>query len=462
MNLRFILTTLLALALALAAGGCSSDPGGTGGAGGGGNNGGGNTGGGGGQGGDSGDKGQCLVASSGGAGGLDCSGALQVQRADTQANVSNGADVSLKVSTVQAGGSLDIKLRLTNTNNTEATAPVVISGVQFIYSKQSPDEADTNALACYGADGTTPCAQTQWRNIVPVRNDITPNSGQTTAEEITIRYTAFDNNPRVGVLVVSYFEDASDTPEVYEVNILTESGTPSISSVESVDFDFVEPGSSDCQNVQVTNVGDAALTMERFNILGGDFSLKLDGQEYSEGDLIDPDPDLVLEPLASTNLEVCFAPADDKTKLGELTVFTNDPTKPAPKGHVIQLVGNSNVPCMKLTPSSKIAFGGIKVGECATKTLEVSSCGAADLVLESVDQAAGTNSDEFSYDFSKMGSSCGTLEGKSAVDTAVGPTGDGPCVLRPTRRPSSTSSTAPATSPRPTRTRARRCRPTSW
>jgi hypothetical protein len=225
----------------------------------------------------------------------------------------------------------------------------------------------------------------------------------TLPEEVTIRviYTRYDDGfDRDAVLVIK--SDASNSPNI-NVALLLSEGQPAIQvTPEVVDFGQVFAMEEEEKNVNILNLGGAALEITGFQFSGSQyFSLTVAGKEYpvsqetTEG--ITFDQLIELDPNASFFFKVKFAPVDDQKADGTLVIYSNDPKSPQT---TVLIKGNQTGPCIAVNPQ-QVKFGGKKIGDLATLPLVISSCGDAPLELYGIDFADGSSAD-FDVDTSPL------------------------------------------------------------
>ena len=225
----------------------------------------------------------------------------------------------------------------------------------------------------------------------------------TLPEEVTIRviFTRYDDGLERDA-VLSIKSDASNSPNI-NVALLLSEGQPAIQvTPEVVDFGQVFAGEEDEKNVNILNLGGAALEITGFQFSGSQyFTLAVAGKEYpvsqetTEG--ITFDSLIELDPNASFFFKVKFAPVDDQKADGTLVIYSNDPNNPET---TVLIKGNQTGPCIAVNPQ-QVKFGGKKIGDLATLPLVISSCGDAPLELYEIDFADGSSAD-FDVDTSPL------------------------------------------------------------
>ena len=358
-------------------------------------------------------------------GGLDCKAVVEV-RDSAGLSKPYASVVTVPVGNVKTGGTLDIKLGITNTASVAAAGLLKIEKIRVEYSAKSPQEADVLAFECFGPDGATKCDQMggKWRPVAP--NGIS-NTGWVNQEDVIIRFKRYDDQARTANIWVTLAGDPLYYSKDFLLRLDTKSGSPKIKLPENVEFGQVEPDTSVCKDFKIVNTGDAVLEVKKIDFLADSvFLLKTklnDGTatEFKPGEPILFDPALTVDQSSSHDMTVCFAPKDPNKKQGALTFITNDPNPD--NGGQVPILANAKVPCMQLDPLPKLSFGGVKLGEPAVREVRIKACGGADLIVNRVEFGDAGNSSEFSLKFDK------TAAKYAGVDAKAGPSKDAPLVI---------------------------------
>jgi len=146
-----------------------------------------------------------------------------------------------------------------------------------------------------------------------------------------------------------------------------------------LDFGRVPPDGTELRRVTVENAGAALLVVDGFVLAGAPGFALVDDQgrwETSSATAAGvefPNP-IEVAPGDRYEFSVEFAPKTADPKEGELRLFSNDPMT-GEAGARVELLGNTAGPCLSVEPGS-VDFGGTVVGETATTTVTLRSCGA--------------------------------------------------------------------------------------
>ena len=176
-------------------------------------------------------------------------------------------------------------------------------------------------------------------------------------------------NPTVEIPVVG---DASGA----EINV----------SPRSIDFGRVAAGDEKAETVVVTNLGQATLDFSRMHLNGevNDFTISINGVDPRQDAalLADPDGDGAagLSPTSAFELEVVYAPQIEGPDSGELIIETNDPIQPAV---IVNLTANGASPCINVTPET-LNFPAALVGRDSSRPVSIESCGGQPLEIRSI------------------------------------------------------------------------------
>ncbi len=355
---------------------------------------------------------------------IDCKAKIEVIRDGTSPITSN-ASVPIQVGTIAQGGSSDTIFTINNTANMLAAADLIIEGVQLDYDVASPEEdKDTGNVAfqCYADDGTTKCSDipaASWMKIVPGGLE-NPAQKRTSAVNLRIRYTRFDSINRTAKL---HIKVRNAQVAEFVVNFTTVQGQPKANiQPGKLEWPLVQAGKTEPRSLTISNVGNATLSISKFDFAGDVFSLVVDGDPdaivHKGGAMVKFEPTLDIEAGGQKKITVTFAPKDDKPKQGTITVWSNDKSAAS---IAVPLQANSAVPCLELLPAIKLPFGGVLAGAFSTKDLIAKNCGTADLEIYSIEFVEGTTSDEFSFDYTKTIKEGGKLDAKNSNLDPLGP-----------------------------------------
>jgi len=163
-----------------------------------------------------------------------------------------------------------------------------------------------------------------------------------------------------------------------------------------VDFDKLPAGGARIRTVHIISVGTMPLFFTGFKLEGdASFSVLVKDKEYFAGVPVDvafPEP-IALMPGTATYVKVRFSPVDSDAAEAALTIFSND--LDYPKGVVVKIVGNAQLPCLDVQPA-KVDFGGTVVGGPAEFPVKLVSCGDKPVEVDAVVLEPGA-SQAFSY-----------------------------------------------------------------
>ena len=378
-----------------------------------------------------GDKPQCIGTVKTGSQQIECNAQSEIIK-EGGSSLSTSEIVVIDVGNIKSNKSQDFYFAITNTKNAETAAALFIKDVRFEYEPASATEdaevEEKLAFRCLNEAGDLSCAKTSaakaWKVVVPAAH-ANPAKNLHSKEQIIIRYTRFDSTDRQAKLIISLGGDV--VKKEYVINFVTKQGKPkAIVNPAEVRFDYTAPGTvSPPKTVRLTNTGSAVLQVSRIDFTADPaFKVKLDDKEFAAGTAIklaDGTP-IEIEAGKFKEFTVVFAPKDGNPKQGTLLPKTNDASAGATLD--VKLIGNSEVPCIKLDPV-KVNFGGVLVGGTQTHNVAIKNCGAIELSLNSIAfLAAGTNSSEFSVNWAKMLTKC------PGINVKNGPTAAAPCVIK--------------------------------
>ncbi len=345
-------------------------------------------------------KGNCGTS---GSIGIDCTPVIKV--ADNMGTVSNKAT---KVISTGNGATQTLEFQVLNNGN----SPLVFNGVTLDYTPL-PGDATSPALACFGPDGSTPCATTKWPDVAQ-----TGGTGATSVK-ISIRYTKPADDAKRTAHLHILTNDASTPNPIpdFVININTASGVPKIVVDAEVDMGFVKAPATSAQTFTIKNLGTADLIIADIDAtaLDDSFTLVIDGAEYQTTAMIHVNPQIDLTPGSTKDVQIVYKGKDDNARNGDIILHTNDPSLTAEGGPGWKRVGvkvNSTGPCLKVIPT-EVVFGGSKVGAVATQKVTLKACGDEAVKVTGLafdDKGAGN----FAIDFTSIAAT----GGKAPSDTA--------------------------------------------
>ncbi len=281
------------------------------------------------------------------------------------------------------GGELIVEtIRITNTG--EAT--LNISDIELIYSGQSPTEledGDAFQLDLLGSD-------------FPIHVETSGASGEFNFE---LHYTHYDDGLSRTATLVIHSNDRLDPNKEIAIDVLE--GKPVLDVIPAeVVFDDVKKDEVTSQTVTFLNKGSIDLRINQILVLGHEaFRVSKDGVSVSSNETLDFDPPITVPNGESTQVKVEFSPLGREEATGRMVVMTNDPTLLS--GKEIFMSGNTNMPCLEVTPKNEINFNGRLIGHIAQLPVILSNCGNADVAITGVSFLEGASGD-FAFDFSEL------------------------------------------------------------
>ncbi len=372
---------------------------------------------------------QCIINSN-----LDCSAIAKVFDVSTNTSVSNGSTISVQVGGAATGtAGDDTEFSITNAGSSTAAAELRIAKMELQYEPASPDEDKSTgdlAFTCWDSEKKEGCDKHAFKAVVP--SGFEDGTARVTSERFFIRFKKFDGNDRKAKLKITFVNDLglnSKYAGVYTVNLATKLGVAKIViDPTEVAWGYVKPDTQEKKQFTIRNQGDGVLTIKSFLFTASAPVFTIDelgglSNIPSSSNKVDLPTPLSIPVGGSHDVGVTVSPTDDKLKTATLALFSNDPTE-LPIGTQVPIKANSEVPCLKMNPTT-LNFGGVlAAGGEDTKNVTVTSCGGTELCLNGFDFADGTASPgEFVMDFTAMKTVC------PAIDAATGPTKDTPCCL---------------------------------
>lgn len=361
---------------------------------------------------------------------LDCNAKANVH--DASVLVGNGQAYVAQLTAGAPGTITPFKFFITNVTSDTAAAPLYIDKVELLYTPPpGPDENVATgdvAFTCLDGTGKESCKTHAFKPVVPATF---ASDSMLTSETILINFKQFDTADRHAKLVITFRNDldlAKSSGGKFTINLSTKLGQAKIKvDPESVSWGYVAPKSTDSKQFSICNTGLGDLVCKQITFTDPQNVFSIDalgGLQHivPSAGLIDLKEPVVVPAGLCTSVTVTAAPTDDKLKQGAILLKCNDPAQV--NGTNVPLSVNAEVPCLKLNPTS-LKFGGALVGDVATKDVEVTSCGGAQLCLTGFDFADGTAAPgEYELDFSKM-----KKDYCPDMDVATGPTKAKPCCI---------------------------------
>ncbi|MFB6263037.1 MAG: choice-of-anchor D domain-containing protein [Bradymonadaceae bacterium] len=232
---------------------------------------------------------------------------------------------------------------------------------------------------------------------------------------VKIRYSPVDTTADSGKVVIK--SNAPNAQPEYVVNLNLSELTPDLDAPQRVNFSSVEPGKKGQRVVSVQNLGHAPLVIQRIQITGKDddkFSLtypkpesyrgtngdkKDDGLNppkediEPQGDSLWPVPGInnEIERNKGVKLRLWYEPTHPRGDTAKLKLFTNDKSVGGEDGtrgvFTIQLSGNSNSPCLRLSHEDTIDFEKSSINKTTKTTVTVDNCRprSQNLVIQNIE-----------------------------------------------------------------------------
>lgn len=293
------------------------------------------------------------------------------------------ASVVIDAASLAKGQTLTRLVTLGNSGNASFPAGYRVKSVRMKYSPSSLEEGDVNSLECWSADGTKRCEQMDslWRLIVP--KGFLPQAGQTTMESFAVKFTAFDNKPRNGLVRIE-LQGIGASTLTFNLNIATLSGSPKGTlAPKDISFPYVPPKQCATETVQLLNTGEAVLAIDSVDMVAIDNSFQMrltaptgvDTQWHDGAAVWSLAKQLQVPSKRSAEFEVKFCPVSNNKKQGQVKFVGNDSSPPT-----LSILANSSVPCIIVGPTS-LDFGGAIPGSQGSLDFVVTNCGSQELVI---------------------------------------------------------------------------------
>jgi hypothetical protein len=146
-------------------------------------------------------------------------------------------------------------------------------------------------------------------------------------------------------------------------------------SPSSVSFGNVATGNTNSQPIQISNGGNATLTISQISMTGG-------GNGFST---ILSTP-LAIQPGKSASFNATFTPSSSGSVSGSISLVSNAPNSPL----TLNLTGTGTVATRSLSASSSsVSFGNVNDGTVASQSITLTNTGNSSVTISSVG-AAGT------------------------------------------------------------------------
>lgn len=161
-------------------------------------------------------------------------------------------------------------------------------------------------------------------------------------------------------------------------------------------FGRVPPGEMAEQTIEVSNAGQAPLTIQAIQLQGDmDFSVTADGADPQDI-LADPDGDGTpgLAPGGDFTLTVSYAPAAEGLDEAQLSIVSDDPQTPDVR---IPLSGNDTTGCILVDPGEMFTIDYMPGDMDISAEVTVENCGGQPLTVDNIRFRAGTPPEVFAF-----------------------------------------------------------------
>ncbi|MCB9529398.1 MAG: choice-of-anchor D domain-containing protein [bacterium] len=198
---------------------------------------------------------------------------------------------------------------------------------------------------------------------------------------LVVNYQAVREQPVGGTVVLE--TNAPDSPTV-NIPVVLQAGAPEIAvNPRSHDFDRVPAGETEETRIQVTNIGQLDLTINRV-LLNGDQDFKplieIGGELRDPRQIPDGETVALLEPGRNINITVRYSPLVEGPNRAELVIFSNDPVS---SEVAVSLTANGATPCLQVNPPA-LEFRTSLVNRTDSRPMSIESCGGAPIEITRV------------------------------------------------------------------------------
>ena len=183
------------------------------------------------------------------------------------------------------------------------------------------------------------------------------------------------------------FNPSTTTATTGSVSVISQSTTSQVSvtgsgaqaalslSQTTITFPSITTGTSNSQPLQISNTGNATLTVSQANVTGTGFSIS---------GLTLPDN---IPPRQSASFTVVFGPQTAGSLTGSLSLISNASSSPS----TVSLTGSSTAATHTLSVSANsLSFGSVNAGSSASKSITLTNTGNASVTISQIG-ITGTN-----------------------------------------------------------------------
>ena len=370
---------------------------------------------------DGGDGGGGGSSSSGGASsGGQCTGGgggnLGLDRkADMQVNnngqaVQSNSTVKVNAGGQSAGAVIDTRFDIINAQSVANAAELLVKAVFLTYTAPATGkDGEKPAFECLidSGDGELkPCKDHPARSVIPSGGDsVCTSAPKGTKLSVVVRFNkpADDVERQAFLRLVTQGDENFDGAKAYQVRLTSKVGLPVLQTKSIIDFGTVKLGEKGDQAVILANTGEADLRIHQIKLAPSDpkpYELQFDSegkQVTLKGGETKTFDNLVIKPQQTFQMIAYFSAIDGNGHQDVIEIVANDNKK----DHIIKLIANQQVPCLKVIPNKAVNFGFVPIGHSGKRPVTLQSCGSDEVVI--TDLKIGKDKDGiFKVDTSKV------------------------------------------------------------
>lgn len=358
--------------------------------------------------------GQC---SSGGGGNLGLDKRADMQVSQIGQSLQSNAKVKVAAGGQVAGGVVDTRFDVINAAALADARELLVKAVFLSYTEPATGKDGAKpAFECFidGADGLKPCTDHPAHSLVPSGGDaICTSAEKVTKLSIVVRFNKpADDVERKAILrFVTEGDDSYDGAKGFQALLTSKVGLPVLTAPSVVDIGTVKLGEPGDAPVTLANTGEADLVIQQIKFALDDpkpFTLEFDGPDGSKikmkGGETKTFDNLIIKPQQTLQMKAIYTAIDGNGHQDVIELTANDNKQK----HLIKMIVNQQVPCLKVIPASAVNFGFVPIGHSGKRPVVLQSCGSDEVVITSL----GVKEDKdqvFAVDTSKIDS----LGGKS-------------------------------------------------